>query len=261
MNVYGKNLKTLSSNMDYEMIDDVLNFHNKSNILIDKKFYSCIAPYALSYDQLKSLERSDYEISPFYSDNIECNSSENNSIRRNHTAVSFAHQKISFSSLTKLLNQSFSDDNGHRPYPSAGALYPVEVLCYIFSEKLHNSPPSGIYHYRPLHRVLQPLKKIKSEQMRDAIYSLELEPVKEPSFAFLYIAVLEKMLVKYRYRGYRYALMEAGAMFQQADLVSQSLGLINKLYSGFNDHEIVKCCGIDGMNFIPLVVQSFGVPL
>jgi SagB-type dehydrogenase family enzyme len=128
----------------------------------------------------------------------------------------------------------------------------------IFAEKLNNSPPSGFYHYRPTLNVLQPIKTLPSEAMRKVLLHMELTKACAPAFALLYVGVVAKMLVKYRHRGYRYALMEAGSMYQQADLIGQSLGLRNKLYSGFNDHEILKLIGLDNMTFLPLVIQSFG---
>ncbi len=260
MNVTGKNIKTIHSNIDIEIMDDVLHFHNKGNIFIDDKFYNRLVPHTLSVDQLHSLEKSDYEIVPFHDDEIQCGSDYKFDIKRNRSALLFNERKIYFEKIKALLTNSFSSkQDGSRPYPSGGALYPVEIICGIFSEKIIDGPPSGFYHYRPVQNILQPITQVNSEEMRHIIYNMESPEARTPHFMFLYVGVLGKMLVKYRYRGYRYALMEAGAMFQQADLVAQSLGLINKLYSGFNDHEIIKFIGLDRMNFIPYVIQSFGV--
>ena len=259
MNVTGKNLKTISSHIYIDMVDDILNFHNKGNILIDKKFNSQIIPHTLNYQELRSLEKSDFEISPFHDQDIACLPNMDAYLCRQRSANSFNKQLIPFTTLKNILHHSFAAKNGHRPYPSAGALYPVEVLCIIFSDRLSDSPESGFYHYRPTQQVLQPIKLVAAEKIRNVIYSLETSEHRQPNFAFLYFIVIGKMLIKYRYRGYRYAMMEAGAMFQQADLIADAFALNNKIYSGFNDHEITKFIGVDPINFLPLVIQSFGV--
>lgn len=261
MTAIGKNLKTLGANLNIEMLDEVLHFHNKGNVCVDHKFRNRIIPHNLTLEELRSLERSDFELSPFHDAEILCDADREIKIRRERSAKVFGSEWIAFSKIKTLLKNAFvAGKDGGRPYPSGGALYPVEVICLIFSEKIRNSPPSGFYHYRASLNALQPLRLLSSEIMRDTIYAMEMKETNAPHFAFLYVGVVSKMLVKYRYRGYRYGLMEAGAMFQQADLVGQSLDLKNKLYSGFNDHEIIKTIGLDRMNFIPFVLQSFGVP-
>lgn len=262
MNVTGKNLKTMAVNLQVDLVDDVLQFHNKGNLCIDEKFKNRLLPHTLALDQLQSLERSDFEISPFHDEAVRCDSNSENTIRRQRSAKIFGETTIEFSTIKQLLHHSFGmRADCSRPYPSGGALYPVEVICLVFAEKIKNSPPAGFYHYRPTRHVLQPLNQMDSETMRKVVYHLEMQKVAAPLFAFLYVGVIPKMLVKYRYRGYRYALMEAGSMYQQADLIAQTLGLRNKLYSGFNDHELIKFIGLDNLNFIPLVVQSFGADI
>jgi SagB-type dehydrogenase family enzyme len=261
INAIGKNLKTISNNLYIDMVDEVMQFHNKGNLMIDKKFNEKIAPHTLKYDQLRYLERSDFEISPFHDQDITCDSTSHIKIRRNRTAKSFSDKaQIPFGAIQTVLHHSFAmSKDGSRPYPSSGGLYSVEVICVIFAERVHESPVSGFYHYRPHHHLLQPLKTANSQKINEVLYGMEQTESRTPNFALLYIVNVGKMLVKYRYRGYRYALMETGAMFQQADLISQCLGLINKLYSGFNDYELIKFIGLDPINFFPLVIQSFGV--
>lgn len=259
MNLTGKNLKTLSSNICIDIVDDVVNFHNKGNILIDKQFNAQIVPHTLQYEELRYLERSDFEISPFHDRDIACLADMDPHIRRYPSAKTFSNNVIPFSLVKNILYHSFAAELGHRPYPSGGALYPVEVICVLFSDRLTDGPDSGFYHYRPLQKVLQPLKLIDSATMQDVMYRLETPQHRAPNFAFLYVIVVGKMLIKYRYRGYRYAMMETGAMFQQSDLIAQAFGLHNKIYSGFNDHELMKFIGLDRLSFLPLVIQSFGV--
>jgi SagB-type dehydrogenase family enzyme len=259
INTVGRNLKSMAANLSVELLDDVMHFHSKGNLVIDNKFKHKVIPHTLSLEQLQELERSDYEISPFHDAVIACDAGYEITLRRQRSAMYLETEKVNFTRLQNLLSAAFAmRKDGSRPYPSGGALYPVEVICVIFTEKMQNAPTSGFYHYRPTRNYLQPLRYSASEEIRKMLYQLEAPETAAPAFALIYVGVLSKMLVKYRYRGYRYALMEAGSMYHQADLVGQALRLRNKLYSGFNDQELVKRMGLDNMSFLPLVVQSFG---
>src|SRR3990167_5955098 len=258
-NNIGKNLKTISGHVKLEMLDEVLSFHQKGNIIIDEKFNRRVAPYPIDLDQLAALERSDFEISPFHEDSISCASDKDKKILRNRTAKKFSDNMIDFNVTKNLLNHTFSSNKqGARPYPSGGALYTVEVIAIIFEDRLINSPKSGFYHFRPTLNALQPIKLADCNEMRQTLFRMDGLETQKPNFAFLYCMVLSKALVKYRYRGYRYSFMEAGSMYHQADLIAQSEGLINKIYSGFNDNELMKYIGLDRLTFLPLVIQSFG---
>ncbi len=260
INITGKNLKSIHANVSMELIDEITEFHNKGNIILDKNFAGQIQPHTLSLDQLFSLERSDYEISPFYAEAIDCESKVDVEICRNRSASSFSEEKILFSTLKTLLKNAFAmRDDTSRPYPSGGALYPIEVICAIYSDRIIDSPESGFYHYRPMLGLLQPIKKAAASDMRHVIYKMETKEVSAPNFTLLYVIVMGKMLVKYSYRGYRYALLEAGSMFHQADLVGKALCLNNKLYSAFNDHELTCFMQLNRRSFLPLVAQSFGI--
>ena len=259
-NETGRNLKTIHSSLSMELIDEIMEFHSKGNICLDNHFASQIQPHGLSLSQLKSLERSDFEISPFYAESIVCDTQMSTEIARSPSATVFSQCKLPFSDIQKILKNSFAvRSDSSRPYPSGGALYPVEVICATYSDRLMGSPESGFYHYRPTLGLLQPIRKMHAKAMRDLIYKTEAAEVNSPHFTLIYISVIGKMLVKYKYRGYRYALMEAGAMFHQADLVGKELGLCNKLYSAFNDYELMHEMGLNRMGFLPLVAQSFGV--
>ncbi len=253
------NFYNVNKHVDLKVKQDILRFHNKGNILIDNQFVPSLCFPPLPITVLQDLEGHDTEISPFHHESIPCTSTQNISIRRNRSASEFAATKIDFSILQTLLNESFAaDDALRRPYPSGGALYTIEVLCCIFNEKLHESPVSGIYHYRSNLKKLQLLRETPSEEIIQRVLHAEPEKSREANFIFIYMINLPKAIVKYRYRGYRLAWMEVGAMFMQADLVAKELGLKNRLSSSFNDFEITKFAQLDSHSFIPAVVQLFG---
>jgi SagB-type dehydrogenase family enzyme len=208
------------------------------------------------------IQYSDTEITPFHKRNLPCNEKFNSSIRRKGTSPSFSSEiKIDMKDVEHILVNSFkADSNLHRPYPSAGAIYPVEVLCFIFGDRLNNAPETGIYHYRPSLNCLQPLSTgLCPDGMRKILCEFDLEKTNNPNFAFFYIANVNKVAVKYRYRGLRYMLIEAGAMLHQADLVATECGIDNKIHSGFSDLALLEYCGLNVNTFFAITTQSFGV--
>ena len=239
--------------------NDVLAFHNKGNIHIDKMFQSKLNFPPIALDILQGLEGYDTEISPFHHESIPCKTVESFKVKRNRSATHFSAEKISFSVLQTLLNEAFGANEAlRRPYPSGGALYSVEALCCILQDRLLDGPETGIYHYRPSLHTLQLLQPATVEAINTHVLGIENENMKNVSFIFIYIINVPKALVKYRYRGYRVALMEVGAMFQQADLIAKELELCNKLSSSFNDHELAKFMALDNFSFVPAVMQLFG---
>ena len=73
-----------------------------------------------------------------------------------------------------------------------------------------------------------------------------------------YYEKFEKALFKYRYRGYRMALMETGSMYQNAVLVADQIGLKNRVWAGYTDSYVAKTMNLDQRTVAPLIVQFFG---
>ena len=79
-----------------------------------------------------------------------------------------------------------------------------------------------------------------------------------PCFSILYLASIGKAIFKYRYRGYRHALMEAGSMYQQATITGQKIELRNTVWSTFSDQELLHAVELDHSSYMPLTLQLFG---
>ncbi|MBB2660641.1 SagB/ThcOx family dehydrogenase [Escherichia coli] len=84
------------------------------------------------------------------------------------------------------------------------------------------------------------------------------ERLGKPHFALVYCIIFEKALFKYRYRGYRMALMETGSMYQNAVLVADQIGLKNRVWAGYTDSYVAKTMNLDQRTVAPLIVQFFG---
>ena len=171
----------------------------------------------------------------------------------------FSKEKMSFDLLQSLLCESFSaDEQGKRPYPSGGALYPAETIAIIMGDRMTDSPQSGIYHFRPSLNTLQLLRHVSTEDLYDSIFIEDTKQLGTPCVAFVYVINLPKATVKYSYRGYRNAITEVGSMYQQADLVASSLGIKNRLSSSFSDDQLARFLELDSQVYLPITLQYFG---
>jgi SagB-type dehydrogenase family enzyme len=132
-----------------------------------------------------------------------------------------------------------------RYVPSGGGLYPLELYVVV----LNGLPKPGLYHYRPDIETLEHLQSgLFLNRMRDFISAepyIELEHV---SCIFLITSVIERTLIKYGDRGYRWILMEVGFVTQNMSLIASALGLGSCLAGGFLDEEVNHFVGIDGVS-------------
>jgi SagB-type dehydrogenase family enzyme len=255
--------REIAKQSDQILLEDIIDFHTKGNLNIDKCFMEQIIHPPVDHELLQQIEFSDLNLSPFYKNSYPLSKNINNlDLQRSSTAQYFNKKNIPFSILEDLLENSFAANinTKKRPYPSGGAIYPVDIIVGIFSNRFNNCPIiDGIYHFRPALHILQPINTtINSTEILNTILTLDQPPTASPNFCILYFINLKKALLKYRYRGYRHALMEIGSMYQQADLAAKKLNLINKLYSGFNDYQVSRLCQLNLKLHLPIIVQSFG---
>lgn len=203
------------------------------------------------------------EISPFHKHDIDCSHIETSGFRRKASIPEFINKTIDFSTIQELLVDSFAQEpTGRRPYPSAGGLYPIEPLVFLFDKKVDNFSPaqSGCYHFRPVTKTLQLIKKMEISHFYEKMLHgfVGNNPEHWPNFCILYVAHLGKAIFKYRYRGYRHALMEAGSMYQHATCISQLKNLRTSVWSTFSEQQMLYELSLDHGTYLPLTMQLFG---
>lgn len=249
----------VEGHIDSQVFQDILKTHAKESIaFIDFGNLSItnVDPRVLNRAQF-----TECEISPFHTHDIECDSQEPPFFSRQASTPHFIEKSVALTAIQQLLVHSFSPDkNNHRPYPSAGGLYPVEPLVFLFKERTTSQQElvSGAYHFRPISKTLQLIKKIPTPYFFDKLLHGLIAPTSHPSFALFYVAHLGKTIFKYRYRGYRHALMEAGSMYQQALITAQQMGLRSTAWSSFADYEMLYALDLDHQSYLPLTMQLFG---
>lgn len=129
---------------------------------------------------------------------------------------------------------------GERMYPSGGALYPIET--YIITTAISEVKPT-VFHYNPNSHVLEKLWAVPEE------IDLQNTVVTEPKIGFstlvVFTSVWRRSSAKYGDFTYLVALMEAGHMAQNLQLVATAMGLKSRPLAGFVDEAVNTMLDID----------------
>lgn len=175
----------------------------------------------------------------------------------------FRPQRIPIDDLGRLLWLSYgaypSADpaSGHRrPVASGGALYPLEV--YLLAD-LDGAGTMGLYHYN-VHR--HGLDEVRAVVPADELRRLgdPADLVGSAGAVVLIAGLFWRTRFKYGLLGYRFALMEAGALIQQLTLVAQQLGLGVLPFAGIFDDAVEELCELDGVDESFLCAVLVGAP-
>jgi SagB-type dehydrogenase family enzyme len=151
----------------------------------------------------------------------------------------------------------FGTELVNRPVPSGGGLYPLEQ--YIIAQRIGGLAP-GIYHYNVLGHFLECVDEgaMPTKMLSDLFLCQPY--VAQSAFVLVLTAVFERSLWKYRDRGYRYLLFEAGHVAQNFNLVATTLGLGSLNLGGFFDADVVGILKLDVEEEAPLYAVAFGKP-
>ena len=153
------------------------------------------------------------------------------------------------------------EDNGAfpRPFrvvPSGGALYPLEIFFHSARIK---GLRAGLYHYNPAESRLRLLRE-GDEARRIAGAMVQTEVALNAALIVFITAFFERSVFKYKDRGYRFVLLEAGHVAQNLNLVSNALGLGSLNIGGFFDREIDDFLGLDGVTHSTIYMVAIGKP-
>lgn len=247
--------------VDPQVYQDIRKTFAKESISFMKHGNLSITP--VNPKLISRVQFTETEISPFHRQDIDCHSPETPAFVRQHSTPQFTPKTLDFLTIQNILINAFAQDpSGTRPYPSAGGLYPVEALVFLFNERINHfqNNPEGCYHFRPVSKTLQLIKKLDAKAFYEKMLHgfVGNDPKRWPNFCVLYLAHLTKAIFKYRYRGYRHALMEAGSMYQHATFVSQQHHLRTTVWSTFSEPQMLYELNLDHGTYLPLTMQLFG---
>lgn len=130
-----------------------------------------------------------------------------------------------------------------RPIPSGGALYPLELYTVPLAV---SGLDRGVYHYDPFRHRLAFLDPLRWADVREAFVDPGL--VDAASALLVVSAMFWRSRCKYGPRGYRFALLEAGHLAQNALLAATALDLPALPVGGFYDRRLDALIGADGLD-------------
>ena len=124
---------------------------------------------------------------------------------------------------TPLLTSGIATDtygNARRTAPSSGALYPIEVYAVV--HRVEGIEPAYHYAYQE-----HGLEQVRSGDYRAKIVEqgISQQFLGECGVVLFLTMILQRMRPKYQDRSYRYGLLEAGHLGENAYLAATSMGL------------------------------------
>lgn len=265
---YEKNLERISNTktMDFlessllssKELDEIIKTHQKSTWVFPAKC-NIKTPNGLNY-WMDLAERTDsYPFVVEESIKLKPINSDFNKMSHREFKDDFI---IEFDQLSDILFHAFGKrENGHKNYPSAGALYPVVPLLVVTNTK--NTPflkQPGVYIYNSSdHQLLLLTKFDTKEKIKKYEDSLSNGMSNVSSLAIAYMVDLKKSCVKYKNRGYRHALIEVGLMAQsfRSELWKYD-NLGECCLSGFSDNRLAYNLGLSPRLAPILLMQWFG---
>jgi SagB-type dehydrogenase family enzyme len=144
--------------------------------------------------------------------------------------------------------------NARRTAPSSGALYPIEVYPIV-----HNIDgiERGVYHYAYREHVLE---LVRAEDMRARVVEQGLgqEFLGQCGAVLFVTMIMQRMRPKYQDRSYRYGLLEAGHVGENAYLAANGMGLGACGVGAFMDDAMNEMLGVDGVEEAVVYMLAVG---
>ncbi|WP_049928866.1 SagB/ThcOx family dehydrogenase [Halopiger goleimassiliensis] len=135
-----------------------------------------------------------------------------------------------------------------RGYPSAGALYPIEPYIVLLDA---DRIDSGIYYYSAREHGLRVIEQADRETILERLDAFldDCPPnLAAASLLFLMTGAFWKTKIKYGPRGYRFALLEAGHMAQNVQLVAAAMGFGTVSQGGLRESEVDEVLEVNGVD-------------
>jgi len=160
--------------------------------------------------------------------------------QRRSSGRTFGPGRLTERQLGSLFAAFSQTPDGRRLFPSAGALYPLEVFC--LATGVEGDMTGKILCYNPDRHSVSVVGECPPwEECAKAINN-PLEG--QPQVVFLFVLLLEEMLAKYGPRGGRFALIEVGHAAHSLALRLTREKLAGFEMGGLLDREILRLLGL-----------------
>ena len=156
--------------------------------------------------------------------------------------------------LTSFCEKSFCS-RPIRPYASAGALYSVQA--FVFPKNVSGYKPAS-YHLLPKSQKLEKICNVEPSRVEKYFFGDYVAGLVNYDFLIFYAAIFTVPISKYGVRGYRLALLEAGAMFHELSHNIRQFDLSDRVWVGFDDDGLSLTLGVDPRLSWPIICQLIG---
>ena len=179
-------------------------------------------------------------------------------IKQRRTIRSFTPESLNLNQLSQLFwsCQGITGNDGFkRAAPSAGALYPMDVYAIVGRSSVEQIE-AGVYHYEPNGHALS---NIAIEDVRERVAKASLSQMWMARAPLNIVITAEycRITVKYKERGIRYAMVEAGHIAQNLFLQAEALRLKAAIVGAFHDNELIDILKIP-RSHEPLLIMPIG---
>jgi len=186
-------------------------------------------------------------------------------IRSRYSCREFSGDPLAAADVATLLQHSYGFTGTrevagvrlhHRPVPSAGALFPLEL--YLVAENV-TAVPDGVYHYAAWHHRLE--RVAGNGSIAGLLPHLQEQQYLIGANVLLFItAVFARTMTKYGPRGYRYVLLEAGHVAHNICLLATELGLATLCLGGFRESAINELLQLEACKEGAVYAVAIGRP-
>lgn len=163
--------------------------------------------------------------------------------------------KVSLFELSQILHFSYGINHQEDPdfmdgqvsfryVPSGGGLYPLEIYVALFNSHLE----PGLYHYNVRKESLimvQPGNHL--EELRKSVSAEPWVNIKNASGMILITGIIERQIIKYGERSYRFMLQEVGFVSQMISLLCEKNDFGSCMCGMYLDDAVNDFIGIDGV--------------
>jgi SagB-type dehydrogenase family enzyme len=154
----------------------------------------------------------------------------------------FSEESLTLKEISQLLwaAQGTTSPDDRRTAPSAGALYPLEIVLVAGNV---DGLAQGIYRYRPRKHDLLVVSKGDAREKLSAA-ALNQRWLSSAPAVVAIAAVFERTAGKYGDRAPRYVHMEAGCAAQNLYLQATAMGLGTVFVGAFHDEQVRKALAL-----------------
>jgi SagB-type dehydrogenase family enzyme len=176
---------------------------------------------------------------------------------RRGSADRFAEAPLPLSAITSLLTEAHGCTAGRRAFPSAGGLYPIDLLVALYRENMVGSVPEGVYHHRPYSDRLELLASPAYTELRRQVFP-DATDLGRSSTILIYCVHLDSALAKYSHRGLLFATMDVGAICQNIGTIADREQLATRIWGGYSGYGLARVLDLNPTELHVMVCQLVG---